>query len=104
VKLWTAATGLVRGDRFVLETLAATEIEEATAISRPKSPLIWLTQNALTLDDLPSKSRWVFFSSSSVGDRSNLASTSNLFGLMINPEQTLQSQLQNPLKAGVKTI
>jgi uncharacterized protein (DUF58 family) len=97
VKLWTAATGLIRGNRVVLETLAAIAAqEEATANVYPALPLIWLTQNSSTLDSLPSSSRWIFFPASSSGD-GQTKPKSNFLGLVINSEQPLQTQLQKPL-------
>ncbi len=44
VQLWTASTGLVTGDRNVLDSLAATnpnELRQAEAL--PDSPILWLT-------------------------------------------------------------
>lgn len=96
VKLWTAETGLIHGNRVVLETLAAVEAEEASRHQRPTLPLIWLTQNDSTLDTLLSISRWVLFPCASPEDRP--IKTSNFSGLMINPQQPLQEQLQRPLR------
>ncbi|AFY78780.1 MAG: DUF58 domain-containing protein [Hydrococcus sp. C42_A2020_068] len=99
VTLWTAGTGLVRGNRVVLETLAAVEAQaKAREIQRPTLPLIWLTQNASTLDSLPVSSRWVFFPASSE-DSDRGSPLSNFSGLVINPEQPLQPQLQKPLRS-----
>ncbi|MBE8988945.1 DUF58 domain-containing protein [Nostoc sp. LEGE 12450] len=62
VQLWTASTNLIKGDRFVLETLAATRALEDAGSVVPKSyPLIWLTQNPLSLTTLPQGSRWVLW-------------------------------------------
>jgi len=59
VKLWTGGTGLVQGEHVVLEALAATEAGEELSASAPlKYPLIWLSQNPLSLSTLPSGSRW----------------------------------------------
>jgi uncharacterized protein (DUF58 family) len=96
VKLWTAETGLVHGNRVVLETLAAVEAEETSLHQRPTLPLIWLTQNASTLETLGSMSRWVLFPPALQEDR--LIKTANVFGLVINPQKPLQEQLQRPLK------
>jgi uncharacterized protein (DUF58 family) len=99
VKLWTAGTGLVHGNRVVLETLAAVEAQEETReIHRPSLPLIWLTQNPSTLDSLPVSSRWVFFPASS-SDGQQTSPMANFSGLVINPEQPLQPQLQRPLRS-----
>ncbi|MFS0516869.1 DUF58 domain-containing protein [Nostoc sp. UIC 10607] len=62
VQLWTASTSLVKGDRFVLETLAATAaLEDASSVVPKSYPLIWLTQNPLSLAKLPQGSRWVLW-------------------------------------------
>ncbi|MEH1799889.1 MAG: DUF58 domain-containing protein [Nostoc sp.] len=62
VQLWTASTNLIKGERFVLETLAATTaLEDASAVVPKSYPLIWLTQNPLSLATLPQGSRWVLW-------------------------------------------
>ncbi|MBN3963052.1 DUF58 domain-containing protein [Nostoc sp. NMS8] len=62
VQLWTASTSLIKGDRFVLETLAATAaLEDASSVVPKSYPLIWLTQNPLSLAKLPQGSRWVLW-------------------------------------------
>jgi uncharacterized protein (DUF58 family) len=92
VKLWTAKTGLIHGNRVVLETLAAVATEEAAISHPPALPLVWLTQNADTIATLSDRSRWLLFPSS-VWDGNKLEFKSNLAGLAIEPEQLLQSQL-----------
>ncbi|MEA5510089.1 DUF58 domain-containing protein [Crocosphaera sp. UHCC 0190] len=95
VKLWTAKTGLIHGNRTVLETLAAVETEETRKdADLPKIPLIWITENSATLNSLPPGSRWVMFSQETEKITSFFAN--NLTGLMINNEQPLTSQLQQP--------
>lgn len=93
VKLWTASTGLVQGKTGVLQTLAATTTEEAEVSRlRDARAVIWLTQNPLSLVDLPRGSRWVLFGSdSSLKDRT-------FPGIVINFQQPLQSELQKPLR------
>ncbi len=95
VKLWTASTGLIRGDRTVLEALAATNpTEEVIDSNLPPHPLIWLSENPQTLNILPPGSRWVLWQNSS--QLSNLENC-QLPGLTIQAEQSLQLQLQKPL-------
>jgi uncharacterized protein (DUF58 family) len=96
VKLWTAKTGLIHGNRVVLETLAAVASEEVAISSPPALPLVWLTQNADTIAKLGDRSRWLFFPSSS--DSNQLEFKSNLAGLAIAPEQSLQLQLGRSLR------
>jgi uncharacterized protein (DUF58 family) len=62
VQLWTASTSLIKGDVYVLETLAATTaLEDASSVVPKSYPLIWLTQNPLSLATLPQGSRWVLW-------------------------------------------
>ena len=96
VQLWTALTGLVKGDRTVLETLAATTpLEEATS-QPPSYPLIWLTQNPLTLSSLPDSSRWVLWQNFS-SPQEQMVMNRNYSGIILDPQQPLPLQLQKPL-------
>jgi len=99
VKLWTAKTGLLHGNQVVLEALAATHAgEDADADEPPYRPLIWLTQNPVSLDSLPSGSRWVLWpSASSESDPVKPVNRSHL-GVVIDTAQPLQSQLQQSLR------
>jgi len=98
-KLWTARTGLLHGNQVVLEALAATNArEDAGAGDPPYLPLIWLTQNPISLDSLPTGSRWVLWpSASSESDPAKLVKRSHS-GFAIDPAQPLQRQLQQPLR------
>jgi uncharacterized protein (DUF58 family) len=94
VSLWTAATGLVRGDRAVLETLAATQAHEAAqAENLPNTSLLWLTQNGNSLNMLPNGSRWLLWTSPQ-GQETATSTSSKFPGLLIHPDDFLQSQLQ----------
>ncbi|MBE9128061.1 MULTISPECIES: DUF58 domain-containing protein [unclassified Coleofasciculus] len=98
-RLWTSKTGLLHGNQVVLEALAATQAEEdADAGEPPMLPLIWLTQNPVSLNSLPPGSRSVLWSSTSA--KSNLTATAphNYAGIVIDSEQPLQRQLQQPLQ------
>jgi uncharacterized protein (DUF58 family) len=99
VKLWTAKTGLLHGNQVVLEALAATNAgEDASAGKPPYLPLIWLTQNPVSLDSLPNASRWMLWpSASSDTDPAKPVNRSNL-GVVIDSGQSLQRQLQEPLR------
>jgi uncharacterized protein (DUF58 family) len=97
VQLWTASTGLVKGERVVLEALAATTAHEDISNQDPQSnPLIWLTQNPLSLSNLPQGSRWVLWP-----DMSSLPEQAVISwdypGIILQKEQALQPQLQKPL-------
>lgn len=97
VRLWTGATGLVHGNRRVLETLAATNSQEQTKEELPKLPLIWLTQNPETIDSLPRGSRWIFWPNLEAKQPSTILNRS-FPGIEIQPERSLQLQLQSRLK------
>ncbi|GBF78666.1 DUF58 domain-containing protein [Aphanothece sacrum] len=98
VKLWTANTGVIQGNRVVLETLAEVEPEQETKdLVLPSLPIIWLTENRATLDNLPKGSRWLIFPEISNPDVPLLV-TSPGKGLIFNSEQPLQIQLQKPLR------
>ncbi len=97
VKLWTASTGLIKGDRLVLEALAAINAtEEAIDSNLPPYPLIWLSENSQTLNVLPPGSRWVLWQNNATTSHNELENR-QLPGLIIQPEQSLQLQLQKPL-------
>jgi uncharacterized protein (DUF58 family) len=95
-QVWTARTGLLKGDYSVLEALAAVYSDEPLAASPPRSPLVWLSQTAANLNILPTGSRWILWSIGLSGERFFAA---NAPGLSINPEQPLQSQLQRSLES-----
>lgn len=95
VKLWTAGTGLVSSNRGVLETLAAVNAEEAALDTLPRLPVVWLTQNAASLNELPAGSRWIFWPRGSIGQ----TLTQREFpGLEIRPDEPLELQLQRPVE------
>lgn len=93
VKLWTAKTGLIYGKRIVLETLAAVSKEEdCQEHILPKIPVIWITENRASFDNLPLGSRWLLFPQE--GDKTPSFFSQSLTGLVIHAEPSLQSQLQ----------
>jgi uncharacterized protein (DUF58 family) len=93
VKLWTAKTGVIHGNRLVLETLAAVSQEEVEKHnSLPTLPLIWITENLASLEILPAGSRWVILTKETNKIPSFLSQ--QLKGLVINSEESLQPQLQ----------
>jgi uncharacterized protein (DUF58 family) len=95
VKLWTAKTGLIHGSQNVLETLAATNAgEDADGGKLPNLALIWLTQNQGSLDSLPANSRWMLWQ----GVNQETAKQPSYSGIVIEPTQTLQTQLQQPIR------
>ncbi len=89
VKLWTAKTGLINGNRVVLETLAATHFNQDDIGNKlPNLPVIWLTQNSTSLNRLLDGSRYLLWGEKSSDRR-------NIVGMKINQEQPLQLQLQS---------
>lgn len=96
VQLLTAATGLVKGDRSVLETLAATRYHEDISDYDDQRPLVWLTQNPLSLSTLPQGSRWLLWPD--VQSQTEPVLVNGEYpGMIIDTAQPLRSQLQKPL-------
>ncbi|MEB3272157.1 MAG: DUF58 domain-containing protein [Prochlorothrix sp.] len=63
VQFWSGETGVVQGDRSVLEVLAGLQPQTGgTQEPLPDRPLLWLTANAQSLTTLPEGSRWVLWS------------------------------------------
>ncbi|PHM10075.1 DUF58 domain-containing protein [Nostoc sp. 'Peltigera malacea cyanobiont' DB3992] len=99
VQLWTASTNLIKGDRFVLETLAATAALEDVSSVVPKSyPLIWLTQNPLSLAKLPQGSRWVLWPNISAPAEPEVINWEHP-GIVLQSDSPLQPQLQKTLRS-----
>jgi uncharacterized protein (DUF58 family) len=97
VKLWTAGTGLIQGSQAVLETLAAVQPgEDARVQTLPEAPLLWLTQNPIGLSTLPLGSRWLLWGKEKIEQP-----TSSNAGILIQPGQPLQPQLQRALEKGL---
>jgi len=101
VKLWTAGTGLVSGNRVVLETLAAVNAAEDAIENRAKLPIIWLTQNSASLSTLTQGSRWVLWPSAAGGTGEKLLVKQDLPGLEIRSDRPLELQLQDALERAI---
>ncbi len=96
VGLWTAGTGLVRGEIAVLEVLAAVQPGEPTQASSPPTlPLLWLSQTMTQLAMLPPGSRWLLWADPS--NHVQVAPDLDCRGQLIYPHESLQEQLQKPL-------
>ncbi len=94
VQLWTASTGLIKGDRQVLEALAKANASEDTNNLPPSTcPLIWLTQNPLTLSSLPAKSRWLMWQNWASSEE-NIVFKQDIPGIAIATEKPLLTELQ----------
>ncbi len=95
VQLWTAATGLLRGNQIVLEALAGTQAGEAAQAEPPwERPLLWLTARPASLGALAAGSRWLLFAETPT----QVVVTPDLaMGLVIAPERPLALQLQTSL-------
>jgi uncharacterized protein (DUF58 family) len=96
VQLWTAATGVVKGDTIILETLAATNPLEEANTPPENNPLIWLTQDPLTISKLPQGSRWVLWENANSTPEHTVIN-GDYPGIILQSEQELQLQLQKPL-------
>ncbi|MBD1883354.1 DUF58 domain-containing protein [Microcoleus vaginatus] len=101
VKLWTAGTGLVSGNRVVLETLAAVNAGEDAVENRPKLPIIWLTQNSASLSTLSLGSRWVLWPLATAEIGEKMLVKHELPGLEIRSGRPLELQLQDPLERAI---
>jgi uncharacterized protein (DUF58 family) len=101
VKLWTAGTGLVSGNRVVLETLAAVNAGEDAVENRPKLPIIWLTQNSATLSTLSLGSRWVLWPLATAETGEKMLVKNELPGLEIRSGRPLELQLQDPMERAI---
>jgi len=95
IGLWTAATGMVRSDRAVLETLAATDFAQPQNNHHvlPSLPVIWLSANPHSLATLPTGSRWLLWLSVPMDTPVHL----DLPGKQMTPETSLEKQLQLPI-------
>lgn len=97
-KLWTAGTGIIQGNRPVLEALAAVEPEERSPSSElPIQPAIWITPSRDRLRSLVTGSRWVLLPTEAGAAISSLRSMPQR-GLTIERDRDLQTQLQSPLR------
>ncbi|MEG4865568.1 MULTISPECIES: DUF58 domain-containing protein [unclassified Microcoleus] len=94
VKLWTAGTGLVSGNRVVLETLAAVNAGEEAIENRSKQSIIWLTPNTTSLSTLSQGSRWVLWPSATAETGEKTLVKHDLPGLEIRSDRPLELQLQ----------
>ncbi len=87
VKLWTTGTGLISGDRRVLETLAEVQVDESIKIELPSTSLVYLTNKPQRIEQLPPGSRWALWS------REPFVPIATSPGMVINPDRSLQQQL-----------
>ncbi len=101
VKLWTAGTGLVSGNRVVLETLAAVNAGEDAVENRPKQPIIWLTQSSASLSTLSPGSRWILWPLVTAETDEKMLEKHDLPGLQIRSDRPLELQLQDSLERAV---
>lgn len=95
VKLWTAETGTIHGNRVVLETLAGVEFATQTSnYSLPSTPTIWLSSHTGFFSQLPEGSRYFLFDES-LNPHSN--NEKSLTGIVYRKKESLESQLQKSL-------
>lgn len=101
VKLWTAGTGIVSGNRVVLETLAAVNAGEDVVENTPKLPIIFLTQNSANLNALTQGSRWVLWPRTTAEIGEKMLVKNDFPGLEIRSDRPLELQLQSPLERAI---
>ncbi|MBD1910946.1 MULTISPECIES: DUF58 domain-containing protein [unclassified Leptolyngbya] len=94
VSIWTAESGVVRGDRPVLETLAAVMPgQNPRSPLLPGVPIIWMTQKSDRLSNLPTGSRWLLWPQNGQTALPNQTA----HGRIIVPDEPLTTQLQASL-------
>lgn len=95
-KLWTANAGLLQGHRVVLEALASVNFNETPGnTAPPKQPIVWLTANSASINSLPAGSRWLLWPDRTPTPKSIARERP---GIIIQPEQQLQTQLQSGIR------
>jgi uncharacterized protein (DUF58 family) len=98
VKLWTHGTGLISGDRQVLETLAAVQPDETTAGEiNSTTPMVLLTNKPGVVDTLTSGSRWILWT------HERFTPTAQSVGIAIDRDLPLQQQLNRSSFVGAST-
>lgn len=91
VQLWTAATGLIRGNWPILTALAAAQPQDSPSTAPPNIPAIWLTADPGRLHQLPAGSRWLLWAP---GDRPIATGARGHTGMVIDRDRPLDAQLQ----------
>jgi uncharacterized protein (DUF58 family) len=89
VKLWTAGTGLIAGDRQVLETLAAVQMAEPARSEVLSTSVVYLTSQTNQIDTLPPSNRWLLWT------HERFTPTSKSSGIVIDRDRPLQQQLNS---------
>ena len=80
----------------MLQTLAGVRFGEEVVVGNPpEKPLVWLTQNSLSLSSLPPGSRWLLWLDESVGYAAETPRMQYCSGLNISSDQPLEFQLQS---------
>jgi uncharacterized protein (DUF58 family) len=88
VKLWTQGTGLISGDRQVLETLAAVQPDESsTGEIDVTAPMVLLTNKPQVLNTLAFSSRWILWT------QDRFTPSAQSVGIAIDRDLPLQQQL-----------
>ncbi|NJM65919.1 MAG: DUF58 domain-containing protein [Acaryochloris sp. RU_4_1] len=98
VQVWTGQAGLQTSRSAILETLAQVQVGEVTIAPRPLLPMIWLTADPASLSTLPPGSCWLLWSIQGLAGSEAIQSVATKMpGLLMQPEQPLQEQLQQSL-------
>ncbi|MBE9070327.1 DUF58 domain-containing protein [Leptolyngbya cf. ectocarpi LEGE 11479] len=97
-QLWSAQTGLVQETTAVLTVLAGIQFDDGGDHKLPAPPLIWLTSQANR--PLPPHSAEILFLPKTAA-HSGAPSSSEARGLVINPVDDLQRQLQGVASAAL---
>ena len=96
VKIWTGNSGIVKDKQEILTVLAMVSPQEEINTPPPSgNSLLWLTGDVGKLTNLPFGSRWLLFTAHERATDTTLKVSQESPGLVINPEQSLSTQLEN---------
>ena len=95
VSLWTSDTGVIKGNKVVLETLAEVQSSSGIFPETPNLPSIWLSNNPDALVSLPDGSSWFLFPDEH--NKINSPKTVSHSGIVYDFTESLENQLQKPL-------
>ncbi len=97
VKLFTPQSGLVAGDRRVLETLAEVQVDRSIVTEFASDAVVLLTSSPSRLEPLSPSSRWLLWT------RDRFVPTAKSSGIIVDPNKSLQQQLSGANAADLQT-
>lgn len=97
MQVWTGQAGVQTVRPAILEILAQVQAGEVAVVPLPQSPVIWLTQDPASVSDLPPGSCYLLWSARDTPSQTSSPGKHNSPGLVIQFDQPLQPQLQQPI-------